>query len=103
MTLPFDHTHDLDPGVSRSESGIALFEEWNGWLTWNEKDVSHPFETMIFTNVTMVAWAGVPDNDRGGFRRWRAVDISSFTHTPQDYFAGTETIARLPRLKSLKT
>ena len=28
MTLPFDHTHDLDIGVSRSESEIALSQEW---------------------------------------------------------------------------
>ena len=41
MTLPFNH--DLDIGVSRSESEIALFQEWDGRLTWNEKDVSHPF------------------------------------------------------------
>ena len=41
MTLPFDHTHDLDFGVSRSGSEIALSEEWDGQLTWNEKDVRH--------------------------------------------------------------
>ena len=40
MTLPFDHIHDLDLGVSRSESEIALSQEWDGRLTWNEKDVS---------------------------------------------------------------
>ena len=28
MTLPFDHTHDLDLGVSGSESEIALSQEW---------------------------------------------------------------------------
>ena len=28
MTLPFDHTHDLDLGVSRSESEIALSQEF---------------------------------------------------------------------------
>ena len=62
MTLPFDHTHDLDPEVeiSRSKSEIALSQEWDGRLTWNEKDVSHPFMTMIFTSVTMVEWADVP-------------------------------------------
>ena len=67
MTLPFDHTHDhdLDLGVeiSRSESEIALFQEWDGWLTWNEKDVSHPFMTMILTSVTMVGLVDVPDSD----------------------------------------
>ena len=49
--IPFDHTHDLDLGVSRSESEIALSQEWDGRLTWNEKDVSHPFMTMILTLV----------------------------------------------------
>ena len=33
--------------------------------------------TMILTSVTVVGWADVPDNDRGDFRRRRAVDISS--------------------------
>ena len=77
MTLPFDHTHDLDLGVSRSESDIALSQEWGGQLTWNEKDLSHPFMTMILTSVTMVGWADIPDSDRGDFRRQRAIDISS--------------------------
>ena len=72
MTLPFDHTHDLDLGVSRSESEIALSQEWGGQMTWNEKDL-----TMVLTSVTMVGWADVPDSDRGDFRRRRAVDISS--------------------------
>ena len=56
MTLPFDHTHDLDLGVSRSESEIALSQEWGSLLTMNEKDASHPFMTMILTCVTMVGW-----------------------------------------------
>ena len=32
MNLAFYHTHDLDPGVeiSRSESEIALSQEWDG-------------------------------------------------------------------------
>ena len=79
MTLPFDLTHDLDRGVeiSRSESEIASSQEWDGRLTWNEKDVSHPFMTMILTCVTMVGWADVPDSDWGDFRHRRAVDISS--------------------------
>ena len=80
MTLPLDHTHDLDLGVSRSESEIAISQEWGGRLTWNEKDVSHPFMTMILTSVTMVGWVDVPDNERGDFRRWRAVDITSFNY-----------------------
>ena len=40
--LALDHIHDLDLGVSRSESEIALSQEWGGRLTINEKDVSHP-------------------------------------------------------------
>ena len=78
MTLSFDHTHDLDLGVSRSESEIALSLEWGGWLTWNEKDMSHPFMTMILTSVTMVGWADVPDSDRGDFKLRLIVDISSW-------------------------
>ena len=77
MTFPFDHTHDLDLGVSRSESEIALSREWGSLLTMNEKDANRPFMTMILTCVTMVGWADVPDSDRGDFRRRRAVDISS--------------------------
>ena len=60
MTLPFDHTHDLCLGVSRSESEIAWSQEW---YDWNEKDVSHPFMISISTSVTMVGWADVPDSD----------------------------------------
>ena len=79
MTLPFDHTHDLDPGdqISRSTSEIALSQEWDGWLTWKENDVSHPFMTMILICVTMVGWADVPDSDWGDYRRQHAIDISS--------------------------
>ena len=62
MTLTFDHTHDL--GVSRSESEIALSQKWGGRLTWNEKDASHPFMTMLLTSVTMLGWADVPDSDQ---------------------------------------
>ena len=77
MTLPFDHTHDLDLGVSRPESELALFQEWGGRLTWDEKDVSHPFVTMVLFSATMLGWADVPDSDRCDFRRRRAVDLSS--------------------------
>ena len=77
MTLPFDHTHDLDLGVeiSRPESEITLSQEWDDRLTWKEEDVSHPFMTMQLTSVTMVGWVDVPDSDWGDFRRRRAVDI----------------------------
>ena len=77
MTLPSDHTRDLDLRVSRSESEIALSQEWDGRLTWTEKDVSHPFITMMLTSVTTVGWADVPYSDRGDFRRRCAVEISS--------------------------
>ena len=77
MTLSFDHTHDLDIEISRSESEIALSQEWDGRLTWNEKDVSHPFMTMILTCLTLVGWVDVPHSDWGDFRRRRAIDISS--------------------------
>ena len=82
MTLPFDHIHDLDLRVeisrSQSEIHVALSQDWDGRLTWNEKDMSHPFMTMILTSLTMVAWADVLDSDWGDFRRRRAVDISSY-------------------------
>ena len=80
MTLSFDHTHDLDFGVSRSEFEIVLSQEWDCQLTWNEKDASHPLMTMILTNVIMVGWADVPDSDQGGFRRRCPVDIFSSLH-----------------------
>ena len=80
MTLSFDHTQDLDLGVqiSRSESEITLSQEWDGRLTCDEKDASHPFMTMILTSVTLVRWADVLESDWGDFRRRRAVNISSF-------------------------
>ena len=56
MTLPFDHTHDLDLGVSRSESEIAFSQEQDGQLTWNEKYGSYTFMTMILTSVTMMGF-----------------------------------------------
>ena len=77
MTLPYDHTRDLDLPFSRSESEIAL-SHWDGRLTWNEKHMTHQFINMILTSVTMVGWADVRDSDRGDVRRRRAVDISSF-------------------------
>ena len=52
VTLTFDLTHDLDLVVSRSKFEIALFEEGGGgggWLTWNERDVSWSFMTMVVT------------------------------------------------------
>ena len=73
-------TLTLGVEISRSESEGTLSQEWHGRLTWNEKDVSYPFMTMIVTRVTMVGWADVPDSERGDFRRRSAVDISSSLH-----------------------
>ena len=78
MTLPFDHTRDLDFGVSRSESEMALSQEWGSRLTWNDKDVSHPCMAMILTGVIIVGWADVPDSGRDDFRRRRAIYISNY-------------------------
>ena len=55
----------------------SIYQIWDGRLTWNKKDFSHPSMTMILTNVTVLGWADVPDSDCGDFRRRRAVDISS--------------------------
>ena len=56
MTLPFDHIHDLDFGVCNS------LISWMVRLTWNKKDVSHPFMTMILISVIMVCGWIVPDS-----------------------------------------
>ena len=66
MTLPFDHTHDLDLEVSASKFEVALSQKREGRLTWYERDMSCPFMTMRL--------AFVPDSD---LRRQHAVDISS--------------------------
>ena len=47
MTLLFDHTYDPDLQVSRSEFEIALSQEWDGRLTWNERNMSRPSMIMI--------------------------------------------------------
>ena len=60
--------------------------EGHGWgidyhrLTWNEKDASHAFMTLILPSVTMVGWADVPDSDLSDFRCQCAIDISSLTN-----------------------
>ena len=36
----FDLNHDLDPGFSRSNFEKVVSQEWDGRLTWNERDVS---------------------------------------------------------------
>ena len=40
MTFNVCLTHDLDLGFSRSKSENAVSQEWDGWLTWNKRDVS---------------------------------------------------------------
>ena len=47
----------------------------NGTAYWHGMTIM----TMMLTRVTMVGWADVPDIDRGNFRLWCAVDISTFT------------------------
>ena len=79
MTFPFVHIHDLDLDVSTSEFEINLFQEWDGRLTWNERDVSRLLVTMTLTFVWPWWWVDVSDSDWGDFRRQRAVDIFSLT------------------------
>ena len=40
LTFNVHLTHYLDLGFSRSDFEKVLFYEWDGWLTWNERDVS---------------------------------------------------------------
>ena len=40
VTFRVPVTHDLDLGFSRSNVGNAVSKEWEGRLTWNERDVS---------------------------------------------------------------
>ena len=40
MTFNVHLTHDLDLGFSRSNFEKDVSQEWNGPLTWNERDVS---------------------------------------------------------------
>ena len=49
MVVPFDQIYDIDLVVSRWKFEISLFEEWEGLLTWNERDVSQLFMTMTVT------------------------------------------------------
>ena len=97
MVLPFDHTHELDLVISRSKFEVALFEEWESWLTWNERDVSWSFMTMTDLWVTMVEWVYVLDSDWGDFKRRRVVDISSLS-----WFGQLSGIFKLMRLINVK-
>ena len=40
VTFNFDLTHDLDLEFSMSNFEIAVSQEWEGWSTWNEKDMN---------------------------------------------------------------
>ena len=40
VTLNFDLTHDLDLEFSMSNFKMAVSQEWEGRLTWNEKDMN---------------------------------------------------------------
>ena len=40
VTLNVHFTHDLDLGFSRSNFENAVSQEWEGSLTWNERDLS---------------------------------------------------------------
>ena len=76
--LAFDHTCDLDLGVSRSEAEIA-FVSGMGQPIDIERKGCHQSMTRILTSVTTAGWADVLNSDRGDFRRQRAIDISSYS------------------------
>ena len=40
VTFNFDLNHDLDLGFSRSNFEKVVSQEWDGRLTWDERDVS---------------------------------------------------------------
>ena len=40
VTFNFYPNHDLDLGFSRSNFEKVVSQEWDGRMTWNEKDVS---------------------------------------------------------------
>ena len=40
VTFNVHLTHDLDLGFSRSNFENAVSQEWEGRLTWNERDLS---------------------------------------------------------------
>ena len=49
MFFSSGHTHDRDLEVSRSQFEIALYQGWQGRLTWYEMDMSWPSITMALT------------------------------------------------------
>ena len=67
MTLPFDHTHDLDLQILRSEFEIALSHEWDGWLTRKERDELSIHDNDSDFCSTMLGWVDEPDSNQGDF------------------------------------
>ena len=57
VTFPFNHTYDLGLGFSRSTFEITLSHVSEGWLIWNERDVSQSFMTMALILVWPL-WGG---------------------------------------------
>ena len=78
MTLPFDHTHDLDLEVSRSSVWISLISGMGRPIDLERKGCeSSIHDNDIDFSVTMVWWVDVPDSDQGNFRCLCAIDISN--------------------------
>ena len=53
VTFNFDLTYDLDLEISTSNFEIAVSQEWEGWLTWNERDMSPMTLTLDFQGQTL--------------------------------------------------
>ena len=51
LALYFDHTLTLTLKFQDQSLKIAFSQKWDCQLTWNDRDVSHPFMTMILTFV----------------------------------------------------
>ena len=99
----FDHTHELDLGVSRSKLSIYENMDWNSLISGMRGPIDikrKGCELIIPDNnrdfrVTMVGrWVDVvTDSDRGDFRSWRrrAVDII--------YYSFTKSASRLTMIR----
>ena len=55
VTLNFDLTHDLDLEFSRSNFENAVFQEWEGQLTWNQRDVSRQDVRLTLWPLTLTS------------------------------------------------
>ena len=67
--------------VSRSVFQIALSQEWDSRLTWSERDVSHPFMTMLLSLVW--PWWG-------GWMYWIVTGVTSDISMPSTYLVGND-------------